>query len=309
MQKVLVLVGDACEELDAMYPIYRLREAGYQADVAALTRREVQLVIHDFDPNSDAYTEKNGRKLPVDIAFSEVDPVRVRRARDPGRARARVHPARRRRAPDHRVLLREGPAGRHDLPRAAGAGRLRAAARAQDRRVPAAAGRHGERGRDRRGRAGLRRREHGLLPRLAGHARVVARVHERARAGRRPRLTSMARADRAAPARLRPGNDRSGVGVAGRSARAAPPGDRARPAGVRRRARPRRSRSGRSCWRPSEPCAVVGNSAGGALALRLAHARAVTRVVAVGLDGRADADPAGAGRAVGVGRRRARCSS
>ena len=73
-QKVLVLVGDAAEELDAMYPIYRLREAGYIADVAALTRREVQLVIHDFDPNSDAYTEKNGRKLPVDIAFAEVDP-------------------------------------------------------------------------------------------------------------------------------------------------------------------------------------------------------------------------------------------
>ena len=35
---------------------------------------------------------------------------------------------------------------------------------------------------------------------------------------------------------------------------------------------------------PDEPCAVVGNSAGGALALRLAHARprAITRVVAVG---------------------------
>ena len=73
-QKVLVLVGDAAEELDAMYPIYRLREAGYIADVAALTRRDVQLVIHDFDPNSDAYTEKNGRKLPVDITFAEVDP-------------------------------------------------------------------------------------------------------------------------------------------------------------------------------------------------------------------------------------------
>ena len=72
-QKVLVLVGDAAEELDAMYPIYRLREAGYIADVAALTRRDVQLVIHDFDPNSDAYTEKHGRKLPVDLAFSEVE--------------------------------------------------------------------------------------------------------------------------------------------------------------------------------------------------------------------------------------------
>jgi pimeloyl-ACP methyl ester carboxylesterase len=33
---------------------------------------------------------------------------------------------------------------------------------------------------------------------------------------------------------------------------------------------------------PDEPCAIVGNSAGGALALRLAHARAATRVIAVG---------------------------
>src|SRR3954465_1990211 len=73
-QKVLVLVGDAAEELDALYPIYRLREGGYQADVAALSRRDVQLVIHDFDPNSDAYTEKNGRKLPADIPFREVAP-------------------------------------------------------------------------------------------------------------------------------------------------------------------------------------------------------------------------------------------
>ena len=92
-QKVLVLVGDAAEELDAMYPIYRLREAGYVADVAALTRRDVQLVIHDFDPNSDAYTEKNGRKLPVDITFAEVDPADYVGARHPRRPRARVHPA------------------------------------------------------------------------------------------------------------------------------------------------------------------------------------------------------------------------
>src|SRR6476661_1872583 len=133
-QKVLVLVGDAAEELDAMYPIYRLREAGYVADVAALTRRDVQLVIHDFDPNSDAYTEKNGRKLPVDITFAEVDPADYVALVIPGG-----------RAPDHRILLRAGPAGRHDLPRTAGARGLRPAARTHDGRLPAAEGRHGER--------------------------------------------------------------------------------------------------------------------------------------------------------------------
>jgi protease I len=75
MQRVLVLCGDAAEELDAMYPIFRVREAGYAVDVAALTKRDIQLVIHDFEEGvSDAYTEKNGRKLPVDVTFAEVDP-------------------------------------------------------------------------------------------------------------------------------------------------------------------------------------------------------------------------------------------
>ncbi|HSI81840.1 MAG TPA: DJ-1/PfpI family protein, partial [Solirubrobacterales bacterium] len=72
----LMITGDAAEDLDVMYPLYRLREAGWDVDVAALTRRIVQLVVHDFDPNSDAYTEKPGRRLEVDLAFSEVDPSR-----------------------------------------------------------------------------------------------------------------------------------------------------------------------------------------------------------------------------------------
>jgi protease I len=71
--RALMLTGDAAEELDVMYPLYRIREAGWEVDVAALSTREVQLVIHDFDPGSDAYTEKNGRKLPVDVAFADVD--------------------------------------------------------------------------------------------------------------------------------------------------------------------------------------------------------------------------------------------
>ncbi len=73
MDRVLVLTGDACEDLDAMYPIYRLREAGYQVDVAAPTRKTVKLVVHDFEEGWDAYTERPGRHLPVDLAFSEVD--------------------------------------------------------------------------------------------------------------------------------------------------------------------------------------------------------------------------------------------
>ena len=191
MPRALMLTGDAAEELDVMYPLYRVREAGWACDVAALSRRDVQLVIHDFDPNSDAYTEKNGRKLPVDLAFAEVEVEQYHALIIPGG-----------RAPEY---IRVDPDVRRiteyffakDLPVGtichgpAGPGRLRPAPGPQDRGVPAAHGRHGERGRHGRRRAGRGRRQHGLLPRLAGHAGVVARVHGRARAHRGPRLTDM----------------------------------------------------------------------------------------------------------------------
>jgi protease I len=71
--RALLLTGDAAEELDTMYPYYRVQEAGWDVDVSSRTLRDVQLVIHEFDPNSDAYVEKNGRKLPVDVPWAEVD--------------------------------------------------------------------------------------------------------------------------------------------------------------------------------------------------------------------------------------------
>jgi protease I len=75
MARVLVLTGDAAEELDSMYPVFRLREGGHEAVVAALTTRPVKLVVHDFEPDCDAYTEKPGHLLPVDVAFADVRPA------------------------------------------------------------------------------------------------------------------------------------------------------------------------------------------------------------------------------------------
>lgn len=74
MARVLVLAGDAAEELDSMYPVFRLREDGHEAVVAAPTRRPIKLVVHDFEPGCDAYTEKPGHLLSVDLPFSEVRP-------------------------------------------------------------------------------------------------------------------------------------------------------------------------------------------------------------------------------------------
>jgi protease I len=71
-----MLAGDAAEDLEIYYILYRLREAGYAVDVAAPSRRTMRTVVHDFEPDSDAYVEKPGRRLDPDLAFSDVEPER-----------------------------------------------------------------------------------------------------------------------------------------------------------------------------------------------------------------------------------------
>jgi protease I len=74
MPKVLILTGDAGESLEVLYPYQRLREEGYDVDVAAPTKKRLQLVVHDFVDGFDTYTEKPGYTWPADLAFSNVDP-------------------------------------------------------------------------------------------------------------------------------------------------------------------------------------------------------------------------------------------
>jgi protease I len=76
MERVLILTGDAGEELEVYYMLYRLQEAGYHVDVAAPERKRLQLVVHDFEPGWDTYVERPGRGLQADLAFAEVDPER-----------------------------------------------------------------------------------------------------------------------------------------------------------------------------------------------------------------------------------------
>ena len=48
--KVLVIVGDATETVDTLYPFYRLIEAGFQPVVAAPEKRKYQMVLHEVKP-------------------------------------------------------------------------------------------------------------------------------------------------------------------------------------------------------------------------------------------------------------------
>jgi protease I len=76
MPKVLIVTGDAAEDLEFMYPYQRLLEAGYEVDVAAPTKKKLQFVVHDFVDGFDTYTEKLGHTWPADLAFADVDPSR-----------------------------------------------------------------------------------------------------------------------------------------------------------------------------------------------------------------------------------------
>ena len=74
MAKVLILAGDAAEDLETMYIKYRLSEAGHEPYVSAPTTRPIKLVVHDFEADFDTYVEKPGRSCPVDVAFADVEP-------------------------------------------------------------------------------------------------------------------------------------------------------------------------------------------------------------------------------------------
>ncbi len=60
--------------MDTLYPHFRVREAGYQAVVAAHERRTYALVMHEIPPGWDITRESASYHLASDIAFSEINP-------------------------------------------------------------------------------------------------------------------------------------------------------------------------------------------------------------------------------------------
>ncbi len=73
MEKVLIIIGDASETLDTMYPYYRLQEAGFQPVVAAPEKRRYQMVMHEVKPGWTITKEWEGYTIEADIAFADID--------------------------------------------------------------------------------------------------------------------------------------------------------------------------------------------------------------------------------------------
>ncbi|TQM29222.1 DJ-1/PfpI family protein [Nocardia bhagyanarayanae] len=72
--RILLIAGDAAEDLEVFYPYQRLLEEGHAVDVAAPTVKKLQFVVHDFADGFDTYTEKLGHSWPADIALADVVP-------------------------------------------------------------------------------------------------------------------------------------------------------------------------------------------------------------------------------------------
>lgn len=72
MKKVLLVIGDAVEMLDTMYPYFRVREEGHQIVVAAPEKRRYHMVQHEKPDDWDITQETAGYHLHSDIAFRDI---------------------------------------------------------------------------------------------------------------------------------------------------------------------------------------------------------------------------------------------
>jgi len=74
MNKVLLIVGDATETVDTLYPYYRLQEDGFEPVVAAPEKRRYQMVLHEVKSGWTITKEWEGYSIEADIAFRDVRP-------------------------------------------------------------------------------------------------------------------------------------------------------------------------------------------------------------------------------------------
>lgn len=76
--KVLIVIGDAAEAMDTLYPYFRVQEDGYDAVVAGPEARVYHMVMHEIPPGWDVTREGPSYHLAARIAFRDVRPEEYR---------------------------------------------------------------------------------------------------------------------------------------------------------------------------------------------------------------------------------------
>jgi len=71
----LIVIGDATETVDTLYPFLRLQEEGIRPVVVAPEARVYQMVLHEIPTTGwDITRETTGYKIRADLAFRDVRP-------------------------------------------------------------------------------------------------------------------------------------------------------------------------------------------------------------------------------------------
>jgi len=74
VHKVLIIVGDASETVDTLYPYYRVQEEGFQSVVAGPKKQRYNMVMHEVKPGWTITREWEGYTIEADVAFADVKP-------------------------------------------------------------------------------------------------------------------------------------------------------------------------------------------------------------------------------------------
>jgi deglycase len=72
-KKILIITGDGGESYETWFAVHRFQEAGYETQVAAPSKKRLNLVMHDFEPGWETYKEQPGYIMESDLTFGEVD--------------------------------------------------------------------------------------------------------------------------------------------------------------------------------------------------------------------------------------------
>ena len=72
MSKIVIITGDGGESYEALYALHRFQEEGWDAAVAAPSRRQLHMVMHDFQPGWDTYIERTGYGVTATLEFEDI---------------------------------------------------------------------------------------------------------------------------------------------------------------------------------------------------------------------------------------------
>jgi protease I len=71
-RKILIVTGDGGDSYQALYAFHRFLESRWEPVIAAPSRRRLHLVIHEFDPGWETYTERPGHSVEPDVVITAV---------------------------------------------------------------------------------------------------------------------------------------------------------------------------------------------------------------------------------------------